>query len=199
MRVLIKGAGVAGLTLAHELARRGVDGRGRRDGAARRRQAPRGLPAACWRHGASGKGAEQPVLALGREAADWWDAALPGHVIRNGTLVVAPPRDAGELARFAARTSGATGSIDADEIAALEPDLAGRFRNGAVLSRRRRISIRAGRWRRCTTSCRRSACGSISAPAPALSGDGFDRVVDCTGARAIGQAGRICAACAAKC
>lgn len=87
--------------------------------------------------------APDTVLALGRTAADWWDAALPGHVIRKGTLVVAPPRDTGELARFAARTCGCDW-LDADDITELEPDLAGRFRK-ALFSGRKRISIRDGR------------------------------------------------------
>ncbi|RUY72529.1 FAD-dependent oxidoreductase, partial [Mesorhizobium sp. M7A.F.Ca.CA.001.13.1.1] len=75
--------------------------------------------------------AEQPVLDLGRDAADWWDDALPGQVTRAGTLVLAAPRDTGELDRFATRTSGHR-RVDDDEIAVLEPDLAGRFRRGLL-------------------------------------------------------------------
>ncbi|TIT80386.1 MAG: FAD-dependent oxidoreductase, partial [Mesorhizobium sp.] len=74
---------------------------------------------------------EQPVLDLGRDAADWWDAVLSGQVTRAGTLVVAAPRDAGELDRFASRTSGHR-RVDENEIALLEPDLAGRFRRGLL-------------------------------------------------------------------
>ena len=48
---------------------------------------------------------------------------------RKGTLVVAPPRDIGEIDRFAARTK-AHASVDEARIAELEPDLAGRFRKG---------------------------------------------------------------------
>ncbi|TIW47664.1 MAG: FAD-dependent oxidoreductase, partial [Mesorhizobium sp.] len=75
--------------------------------------------------------AEQPVLDLGRDAADWWDAVLSGQVTRAGTLVVAAPRDAGELDRFASRTSGHR-RFDENEIALLAPDLAGRFRRGLL-------------------------------------------------------------------
>ncbi|RUY90014.1 FAD-dependent oxidoreductase, partial [Mesorhizobium sp. M7A.F.Ca.CA.001.12.2.1] len=46
-------------------------------------------------------------------------------------LVVAAPRDAGELDRFASRTSGHR-RVDENEIALLEPDLAGRFRRGLL-------------------------------------------------------------------
>jgi glycine oxidase len=49
--------------------------------------------------------------------------------MRNGTLVIAPPRDVGEIERFAARTREWE-RVDADPIARLEPDLAGRFRKG---------------------------------------------------------------------
>lgn len=125
MKVLIRGTGVAGLTLAHELATRGasvtvVDIRRQIAGNASW-QAGGMLAPWCER-----ESAEETVLSLGRGAADWWSAALPGHVMRNGTLVVAPARDAGELDRFGRRTSGYR-AIDAEAIAALEPDLEGSF------------------------------------------------------------------------
>ncbi|RWI63638.1 MAG: glycine oxidase ThiO [Mesorhizobium sp.] len=128
MRVLVKGAGVAGLTSAFELAARGAAVT-----VAETRHSLGGN--ASWMAGGmlapwcERESAEQPVLDLGRGAADWWDAALPGHVTRAGTLIVAMPRDAGELDRFASRTSGYR-RVDEDEIALLEPDLAGRFRRG---------------------------------------------------------------------
>ncbi|EKF19314.1 glycine oxidase ThiO [Nitratireductor pacificus] len=128
MHVLVKGAGVAGLTLAHELAARGV-----RVTVADIR--PDSSGSASWLAGGmlapwcERESAEEPVLTLGRMAADWWDNALPGEVVRNGTLVVAPPRDAAELARFAARTGGHE-LIDGPGVEALELDLAGRFQRG---------------------------------------------------------------------
>ncbi|MCX8567736.1 MULTISPECIES: glycine oxidase ThiO [Hyphomicrobiales] len=125
MKVLIRGAGVAGLTLAHELAARGaevtvVDIRRQIAGNASW-QAGGMLAPWCER-----ESAEQTVLSLGRCAGDWWSTALPGQIMRNGTLVVAPARDTGELQRFARRTSGYR-EVDAEAIAALEPDLEGRF------------------------------------------------------------------------
>lgn len=128
MKVLIRGAGVAGLTLAHELAMRGADVT-----VVERRQEIAGN--ASWQAGGmlapwcERESAEEAVLTLGRWAADWWDATLPNHVVRNGTLVLAPTRDAGELDRFARRTSGLR-QLDSQQIAALEPDLAGRFGRG---------------------------------------------------------------------
>lgn len=73
------------------------------------------------------EGAEAPakLMARGRGAVDWWAARVPG-VVRRGTLVLAPPRDSGELAHFAKAT---TGHVWADP-AALEPALEGRFARG---------------------------------------------------------------------
>jgi len=125
MKVLIRGAGVAGLTLAYELARRGAEV----TVVEKRRQITGN---ASWQAGGmlapwcERESAEEAVLSLGRDAADWWSTAIPGHVMRNGTLVVAPARDAGELDRFGRRTSGFR-DMAAKEIAALEPDLEGRF------------------------------------------------------------------------
>ncbi|GAA4120991.1 glycine oxidase ThiO [Aminobacter aganoensis] len=125
MKVLIRGAGVAGLTLAHELATRGAEV----TVVEKRRQIAGN---ASWHAGGmlapwcERESAEEAVLSLGRDAADWWNAALPGHVMRNGTLVVAPARDAAELDRFGRRTS-AFRQIDAEAVTALEPDLEGRF------------------------------------------------------------------------
>ncbi|WP_353642657.1 glycine oxidase ThiO [Mesorhizobium sp. WSM2239] len=132
MKVLIRGAGVAGLTLAHELATRGADVtvvEKRREIAGNASWQAGGMLAPwCER-----ESAEEAVLTLGRGAADWWDAALPDHVSRNGTLVLAPARDAGEVDRFARRTSGFR-QLGSGEIAALEPDLAGRFGRGLLFT-----------------------------------------------------------------
>lgn len=128
MKVLIRGAGVAGLTLAHELATRGADVT-----VVEKRLEIAGN--ASWQAGGmlapwcERENAEETVLTLGRGAADWWDAALPGHVARRGTLVLASARDAGELDRFGRRTSGFR-HLDASQIAALEPALEGRFGRG---------------------------------------------------------------------
>jgi glycine oxidase len=130
MKVLIRGAGVAGLTLAHELATRGAEVTvvEKREEIAGNASWQAGGMLAPW---CERESAEEAVLTLGRSAADWWDAALPGHVSRNGTLVLAPARDVGELDRFGRRTSGFR-PLDADEIAALEPVLAGRFGRGLL-------------------------------------------------------------------
>src|SRR5262249_35032208 len=71
----------------------------------------------------------EPLIArLGAESLPWWRRHFPGTVA-NGTLVVAPARDTAELAQFARRTTHFE-RLDRDALAALEPDLAGRFSQG---------------------------------------------------------------------
>ena len=72
--------------------------------------------------------AEEPVARLGAEAAAWWERHA-GGVTSAGSLVLALARDRGELKRFARRTEQFE-AVDADRIAVLEPDLAGRFSRG---------------------------------------------------------------------
>jgi len=128
LRVLVKGAGVAGLTAAFELARGGarvvvIDAKAGLAGSASW-FAGGMLAPFCER-----ENAEEAVVSLGLQAAAWWERAVPGSVSFEGTLVVAPRRDASEIDRFAARTRSFT-RLGADDIAALEPDLAGRFDRG---------------------------------------------------------------------
>ncbi|RAZ72941.1 glycine oxidase ThiO [Mesorhizobium atlanticum] len=176
-RILVKGAGVAGLTVAHELAARGASVT-----VAEIRSQIGGN--ASWLAGGmfapwcERESAEEAVVTLGKTSADWWERTLPGLVTRAGTLVVAHARDTFELARFAARTR-AYEAVNEETIAALEPDLAGRFRQGlffageAHLDPRRALDALAGKLR---------AMGVdflFEAGEPALSG--FNQVIDCTG------------------
>lgn len=73
-------------------------------------------------------GAEPIVVRLGRRSVDLWKHHVP-ETVTAGSLVVAHPRDRGDLERFARQTGGHE-RADADRIAALEPALAGRFRDG---------------------------------------------------------------------
>ncbi len=73
-------------------------------------------------------GAEPIVVRLGRRSVDLWRRHLP-EVALDGSLVVAHPRDTGDLDRFARQTGGHE-PVDAAGVAALEPALAGRFRSG---------------------------------------------------------------------
>jgi glycine oxidase len=122
------GAGVAGLCVAHALASAGAEveliERAAGPGQGCSRYA--GGMIAPW---CELESAEPLVAELGREALDFWTRAVP--VATNaGSLVIAPPREPAELQDFARRTAQFERQ-DAAGIAALEPDLAGRF--GAAL------------------------------------------------------------------
>ena len=141
MRVTIIGAGVAGLTAALELAERGAEVR------VVERAARLGEAACSWCAGGmlapwcEGESAPVEVVELGAQALEWWGKRVPG-VARDGTLVVAAPRDAGEIERFAARTRRHE-RVDEARIGALEPDLAGRFRKGLFFAEEGHLDPRA--------------------------------------------------------
>jgi glycine oxidase len=125
-RVIVVGAGVAGLACALELCDRGyaveVVERGRALGDGCCSWMAGGMLAP-WCERAS----TDPLVAeWGAPAIDWWAKRFAGTV-RRGSLVVAQPRDAGELTRFADRTERYEW-LDGDRLGELEPALAGRFR-----------------------------------------------------------------------
>lgn len=70
---------------------------------------------------------EPRVRGLGQQGLEIWRATYPG-LVDAGSLVVAAPRDTGELTRFAEATSPPQ-TLDRAGLADLEPDLAGRFQN----------------------------------------------------------------------
>jgi glycine oxidase len=125
MRVSVIGAGVAGLACALALAERGarveVFERAERIGSQSCSWYAGGMLAPwCER-----ERAEPLVQQLGQESLGWWTTRFPGTICR-GSLVVAPGRDIAELTRFAQRTTDFN-ILDESQIAALEPDLSGRF------------------------------------------------------------------------
>ncbi|NPD16891.1 FAD-dependent oxidoreductase [Xinfangfangia sp. D13-10-4-6] len=140
-QIHILGAGVMGLVMATELAARGhqisisdpAGGPG---------------PGACswWAGGmlapeCEAESAEEPVARLGAEAAAWWQKHS-GCVSYQGTLVLADPRDRADLSRFARLTKGHQ-TLDEAGISALEPDLAGRFRQGLFFADEAHLAPRA--------------------------------------------------------
>lgn len=177
MHVLVKGAGVAGLTVAHELAAQGGE-------VTVFDTSPQAGGNASWLAGGmlapwcERESADEAVVTLGASAADWWDAAVPGHVTRNGTLVVAHAREAAELRRFAARTTDYRW-LDEAEIAGLEPDIAGRFHHGLFFAGEAHLDPRAAMTALIEKLRAIGVAFRFGGEAPDPSD--FDRVIDCTG------------------
>lgn len=141
MRVAVVGAGVAGLASALALAERGcaveVLERGAALGAESCSRWAGGMLAPwCER-----EAADELVVELGQEALDFWPRHHAGTAGR-GSLVVALRRDEPELERFARRTRNSR-RVDAEGIAALEPDLGGRFAKGLFFPEEAHLDPRA--------------------------------------------------------
>lgn len=138
-KIVVVGAGVAGLCCALELVERGlaveIVERGQAVGTGCSRMAGGMLAPWCER-----AVTDEAVARLGAQSIEWWFRHFPGTV-RAGSLVVAPPRDAVELDRFAVRTEGFDRLGEAG-LAALEPDLAGRFRRGLFFPREAHLEPR---------------------------------------------------------
>jgi glycine oxidase len=122
--ITIRGAGIVGLCVATELMNRGVAVT-LRDPA----PAPGAHGCSWWAGGmlapfCEGFTAEEPVVRLGQQAADWWQAQGV-EVIRRGSLVVTLQRDRRELDQFARRTTGHR-LVTGEDLAGLEPHLADR-------------------------------------------------------------------------
>ena len=141
MRATVIGAGVAGLACAVELAERGAPVEGFE------RNASLGGAGCSWFAGGmlapwcERVSAPPHIVALGDEGFAWWAERYPG-MVRRGTLVLAHARDLGELRQFARRTEHFEW-LDAEGIAALEPDLAGRFEHGLYFKEEAHIDPRA--------------------------------------------------------
>jgi glycine oxidase len=140
MRIRVLGAGIAGLTVAFEFARAGCDVE-----LAEKRAGP-GLACSYFAGGmlapwCEEENTERLILDLGCESLKFWTETFP-VAICQGTLVVAPARDKPELALFARRAGGGE-RIDAARIAALEPDLAGRFEEALFFPKEAHLDPRA--------------------------------------------------------
>ncbi|EAU42252.1 THIAMINE BIOSYNTHESIS OXIDOREDUCTASE THIO [Fulvimarina pelagi HTCC2506] len=179
MQISVIGAGVAGLCAAVTLAERGASV------TVHERAGGLGPQAASWLAGGmlapwcETESADRAIVEPGLAAIDWWAERVP-DVRREGTLVIAPARDSGELSRFARRIGNQAERLDEAGLAALEPVLAGRFRQSlhypqeAHLDPRKALEALAGRL----SDLDGSVCfGSSAEPAGAKG----DIVVDCRG------------------
>lgn len=176
--IAVLGAGVAGLCVATELVARGAQVT---------LHDPAGPPGAhhCswWAGGMLApwceyENAEEPVLIHGQAALDWWAGRT--EVTRRGTLIVAAPRDARDLDRFARRTHGHR-KVTATQIASLEPELDARFPAGLLFEAEAHLDPR--RALADLTEALAEAGVPVRRTPPAQSA----RIIDCTGlaARAV--------------
>jgi glycine oxidase len=141
MQVTVKGAGIAGLACAVELAERGADVEvvdcGEKLGAASCSWYAGGMLAP-W---CELESAEPLIAKLGTESLAWWRERLPSTAL-NGSLVVAHGRDTGELANFSRRTEQFEW-LDGEALARLEPDLGGRFNKALFFKEEAHLDPRA--------------------------------------------------------
>jgi glycine oxidase len=187
---MVIGAGVAGLACAVELAERGatveVLDRGEALGSSSCSWYAGGMLAP-W---CELESAEPLIARLGGESLAWWQRRFPGTVL-NGSLVVAHARDAVDMAQFARRTERFEW-LDAEAIAALEPDLGGRFHQALYFQEEGHLDPRAAL---AALAHRLSDLGvpirfGVSAAMEQLMarppGARASRVIDCTGLAARG-------------
>ncbi|MFK7997485.1 MAG: FAD-dependent oxidoreductase [Granulosicoccus sp.] len=128
VRVEVIGSGVAGLCCAYLFAMRGCK--------VLLRSASNGFSEACCSWWAGGmlapwcelESAEPLIAELGQESSDFWKSHTD-EVVCQGSLVLASKRDKPDVLQFASRTKNFS-TLDAQQIARLEPDLAGRFDTG---------------------------------------------------------------------
>jgi glycine oxidase len=176
VRVSVIGAGVAGLTCALELSTRGASvevlERAPQLGGAGCSWFAGGMLAPWCERENSG-----PLIAeLGAESLRWWRDHFAGTVV-NGTLVVAHARDTGELPQFGRRTAHFD-SVSAEAIAALEPNLAGRFSQGLYFAQEGHLDPRAALAALAARLAERGVDITFGAEGPQRRGQ---LVLDCSG------------------
>jgi glycine oxidase len=177
VRVTVIGAGIAGLTCALELAERGAS-------VELLERAPQLPGAGCsWFAGGmlapwcERENSAPLIAALGAESLAWWRTRFAGTTV-NGTLVVAHARDTAELLQFGRRTAHFE-SVCGDAIAALEPELAGRFSRGLYLREEGHLDPRAALASLAAELAKRGVPIRFGVDAPVR--PGARALLDCTG------------------
>lgn len=124
-----------------------------------------------------GETAEPVITRLGLRSLDLWREVLPQTPF-NGSLVVAHPRDRADFERFA-RLTGGHKRLGREEIASLEPALAGRFSDALFLAQEGHVDPR--QVLPALHDVLRSAGVPIAFNAETGQGDRDGVVVDCRG------------------
>jgi glycine oxidase len=127
-RVRILGAGVFGLACAAELRAQGVAVEIWDRAAALSGETCSWLAGGMLAPGCEAESAPPAVVSAAAGCADWWERqGVP--VTRRGSLVLAAPRDQGELPRFLRQSQGGA-VVEGAALAALEPGLADKHGHG---------------------------------------------------------------------
>lgn len=124
-----------------------------------------------------GETAEPVITRLGLRSLDLWREVLPQTPF-NGSLVVAHPRDRADFERFA-RLTGGHKRLGREEIASLEPALAGRFSDALFFAQEGHVDPR--QVLPALHDVLRSAGVPIAFNAETGQGDCDGVVVDCRG------------------
>lgn len=178
--VTILGSGVVGLTVAADLHRRGcdvtvIDPNG----------APGPHGCSWWAGGmlaadCEGEVAEDLVVRLGREAADWWQSH-GAQITYKGSLVVALGRDRQELDRFARRTENHS-FLNQSDLSALEPHLGERFSRALYMEAEAHLNPREALLALRTRLAEVGVQFSTEAKSPEQSdGQTNGQIIDCRG------------------
>lgn len=140
-RVRVLGAGVFGLACAAELSARGAEvdvwDRAETLGLATCSYLAGGMLAP----GCEAESAPLAVVEAAAGGADWWEAQGVS-VTRRGSLVLAAPRDQGELPRFLRQSVGGH-KVEGAALAALEPALAEKHTQGIFYPEEAHLDPRA--------------------------------------------------------
>jgi glycine oxidase len=128
-KIHVRGAGIVGVWQAYELARRGHEVTIFEISERPFKQASSWIAGAMLAPFCETESAEPVIEMLGLASMPLWREVFPQGVVQKGTLVIAQPRDVGEIDRFA-RMTHQFEKVDGEKIAELEPDLAGRYRQG---------------------------------------------------------------------
>lgn len=175
-RILVIGAGVSGLVTATALAARGARiVLAERPEVSTRASHFAGGMLAPWCEAAT---ASPDIATMGAAAPSWWLRHFKG-TRQAGSLVLAPRRDSAELQTFARRASHFR-TLDAEGIAALEKDLAGRFSRALFFPDEAHLDPRAA-LASLTAALVAGGADHYRGNAEELDRQDFDHVVDCRG------------------